>query len=77
MTGAQLRAIIDRLSTTDVTVARKAGYSRQYLSRLARSGDNLLPADSSRVILSALLTISRDAAAVYLELTGQPIEVAS
>lgn len=70
MTGGQLKQLIDQLHTSAAEVARQSGYSRQYVSRLADLGQIALPEDAFRAIRSALLAISKEAAAVYFDLTG-------
>ncbi|HOQ98202.1 MAG TPA: hypothetical protein PLJ35_05220 [Anaerolineae bacterium] len=77
MTGEQLRDVMGRLRLTYQDLADATPYSKQYIHELAKKSDKRLPEDAFRAIRSALLRISKDAASLYFDLTGEFCEPAT
>lgn len=65
---------MERLRLTYQALADETPYSKQYIHELAQKEDQPLPDDALRVIRSALLRITKDAAMLHFDLSGQFIE---
>jgi len=70
MTGNELQKTMEGLNLSPEDVASLAGYSRAYIWRLAKTGNDLLPAPAEARIQGALLHFGRKATAAFMALTG-------
>ena len=70
MTGAELQRIMGELNISPDDVAQLSDYTRGYVWRLTKTGDELLPEDTAARIRTALLHYGRRATEAFMALAG-------